>query len=439
MQNHNSTLAPRSARFDINPFIYGRAVTPDEFLGRRQELRRLFSQLSTSQPTAVIGQPHIGKTSLLEYVQDKSILQANFGGRFDRDLFCFLDAQTLRDVSTQAAFWELALAPLMDGLQNGQAERLQALAPIYGQAKANKFGTFVLEQLFVKLNAAGSRLLLFLDEFDYFLSHHVLNSGEFYGSLRSLASRSLGLVLVIAARRNLQLLNQMTQQINPLSSPYFNVFNEIEIVIFPQKDLLELLDRAGNRFSPQDRNFVIKASGGHPYLAQAAAAMLWDAYEENPEATTRYQAAGLALCHKTQSHFADTWHLWKPEMHRVITGVALAQIMHLMTGHKLLVDDLVDNLNDHVSELETLEERGILTKDDEGEWSIAQNALLWWLVDELRREMRSHADLKTWLQTQKMGNLLAPQERQQIERALNGGAKPLIEAFAKKLSSSTVK
>ena len=54
----------------INPFIYSRSVQPDEFVGREPELRRLFSRLATGQSTAIIGLPHVGKSSLLNYVMD---------------------------------------------------------------------------------------------------------------------------------------------------------------------------------------------------------------------------------------------------------------------------------------------------------------------------------------------------------------------------------
>lgn len=76
-----------------NPFIYDPTITPTEFLGRETELRRLFSRLGNRQSAAIIGQSHIGKNSLLRYVEDAKVRQASFGARFDRDLFKFLDAQ----------------------------------------------------------------------------------------------------------------------------------------------------------------------------------------------------------------------------------------------------------------------------------------------------------------------------------------------------------
>jgi len=424
--------------FSIPPFIYGRAVTPAEFHGRELDLRRIYSRLSTGQSTAIIGQPHIGKTSLLKYILDEPARTAKFGVQFKQDLFTYLDAQTLRDVKTQAGFWESALTPLEDALKVGQATRLKSLAAVYELVQKNKFGTFVLEQLFSGLHAVGSRLVLLLDEFDDFLSHPVLHSAEFYGGLRSLASRSAGLVLVIAARKDLEQLNQLTQAINPHGSPYFNVFTEIRLGAFSKKELTELLDRAGERFNKKDRKYVMEVAGGHPYLAQATAATLWEAYEEGHEGTARYESAARALYQQTKLHFADTWRSWTNETRKAITAVAVAQIPMLLGEREFLVSELIEDLSDYSPELEVLETSGIVIEDKSEEYVITQGAFLWWLTDELRRNVRDDTEFKTWLQAQELDGLLTHKEQQKlgsaakkILSAVGKGATTLIEAFAK--------
>jgi len=413
--------------FAINPFIHSRAVYPKEFQGREIELRRLFSRLSTGQSTAIIGQPHVGKTSLLHYVLDAETHKSVFGSQFDRNLFNLLDAHTLHGVNTQAGFWERALAPLANCLQTSQPEYLKSLNEIYGIARENKFGTFVLERLFTKLNAVGSRLMLMLDEFDDFLSNPVLNSAEFYGGLRSLASRSAGLVLVIAARKDLEQLNQLTQKINPHGSPYFNVFTEIKLGALSKKALTELLDRAGDRFNRRDRKYVTEVSGGHPYLAQAAAATLWDAIAEGHIGAARYQVGSREFFRQTKPHFADTWQSWTNATKKAVTAVSLTQIQRLLTGEKLGASELIDDLDDYSPELEALAANGVLVEDKKNEWVIIQNAFLWWLTDELRRNLRDDTDFKTWLQAQEMDNLLTRQEQQRM----GGTAKKMLKAMGK--------
>src|SRR6185369_13626780 len=142
------------------------------------------------------------------------------------------------------------------------------------------YSNFSLEQVFESLNRDGRRLILMLDEFDTLLSHPVLNKPDFYGGLRTLASRSGGFALVIAARRSLEQLNQLTQELNPHGSPYFNVFVEIQLGALKREALTSLLDQGGDYFTKADRAYVERVSGGHPYLAQVTAAMLWDAHQE---------------------------------------------------------------------------------------------------------------------------------------------------------------
>ncbi len=49
----------------INPFIYGKPVSKEHFMGRKDVLQTLISRILTGQSSAIIGEPHIGKTSLL--------------------------------------------------------------------------------------------------------------------------------------------------------------------------------------------------------------------------------------------------------------------------------------------------------------------------------------------------------------------------------------
>lgn len=430
----------------INPFIYSRAVNPEEFLGYDLELRHLFGRLRTRQSTAIIGQPHTGKTSLLKYLQDSRSGKRSSGGRENMDIFCFLDAHTLRGVDTQSDFWKRALAPLAEAIRVDQNNSMISLNLAYNIAEENKFGTFVLEQLFAALSTTDLQLVLLLDEFDDFLSHPVLNSAEFYGSLRSLGSRSAGLVLIIAARQDLERLNRLTQNINPHGSPYFNVFTEIQLGVLTERAMLLLFERAGNRFNSIDRAFIIAVSGRHPYLAQAAAAMLWDVHEdEGISGLARYKTAGLALYRQTKKHFADTWNSWTNETRKAIAAVALAQIPFLVEGHRFLVSELIENLEDYRPELETLEANGICLQLDTGEWRTTQASFLWWLADEIRRNVRDDSELKAWLQAQEMDGLFTTKERRRMGKAvtevlrmMGKGVTTLIESAARGLSKDLV-
>ena len=417
----------------VNPFIHGRALMPAELLGRGTELRRLVGRIKRGELTAIIGSPRVGKTSLLRSARDPSA-RAKVGLDDGRLLFRLLDAQALREIKTPTAFWELALAPVVAEAES----EAKAIAEVCARARASEYAAPQLELVFEALSAAGSRFVLLLDEFDDLLAHEALNSASFYGALRSLGSRCAGFVVVIATRQDLARLNQLTQQFTPHGSPYFNVFTEIRLGALTQEILGALLDRAGVQFDGADRSFVFRVSGGHPYVAQAAASLLWDAIDDGLSGTERYLATARGLHRQTTAHFADSWRGWSNETRKAVTAVALAQFPALAGDRRFQVTDLVEHLDDYEPELSALVTAGVLRRSDAAEWSITQEAFLWWLADELRRHTRDETDFAAWIRAQEMDGLFTRQEEQAMSKALRGafsalgrGAGALIEAFAK--------
>jgi hypothetical protein len=420
----------------INPFIYSRSISPAEFSGRRAELNRIAGRLATSQSVAVIGQPHVGKTSLLEFLADSGARSAQFGDLFAQDYCVFLDVLAAQGIRAQSDFWKYALSPL----------RSADYLALYDHATQDGFNNFVLEQVFEELYRAGRKLILLLDEFDTLLSHPVLNNPDFYGGLRTLASRSEGFVLLIAARNPLERLNQLTQELNPHGSPYFNVFVEIQLGALKPEALSALLDRGGDHIDATDRLYVERVSGRHPYLAQATAAMLWDAHEDGLVHKERYSSVGQNLYRQTRQHFADTWRFWTNATRKAVTAVALTEIPRLLAGHKFQVRELVEDFDDFSPELDMLQVSGTLTQNENGEWRVAQDTLLWWLADELRRNVRDETALADWIQAQEMDNLLTQRDKQRLQGAaqatlnvLGKGATTLIETLAKGFGEAVIK
>jgi len=419
----------------LSPFIYGRSLSPAEFAGRRVELNRVASRLSTGQSIAVIGQPHIGKTSLLEFISDASARRKQFEGRFESNFFVFLDVLAAHGIRMQADFWKYVLAPL----------RNSEYAAQYEYASQDGYTNFALEQVFDNLERGERKLILMLDEFDSLLSHPVLNNPDFYGGLRTLASRSGGFALVIAARRSLQQLNQLTQELNPHGSPYFNVFVETQLGALKPEALTALLDQAGDHITNTDRLYIERVSGRHPYLAQTAAAMLWDVHEDGLIGQERYKVAGHNLHRQARQHFADTWNFWSNTTRKAVTAVALAEIPRLLSKHAFKVSELVEDLDDYSEELDMLQVSGTLAQNEEDEWVVAQDALLWWLADELRRNVRDETPFGDWIRAQHMDNLLTDRDRQRLTVAAQSvlslvgkGATTLIETLAKGFGEALV-
>lgn len=415
-----------------SPFVHGGPVAPNDFLNRQRELRRLLNRLEKGQATAIVGQPHTGKTSLLRFVMDKVKRDGIVGGKLDRCWFREVDSHMLGRKFDQSAFWAFVLEPVTVYFDSGE------LRTLYKSAQENGFGAFTLKRLFAALDQADWRIVVLLDEFDALLNHPILNSAEFYGSLRSLTSRFSSLALIIATRRSLNQLNVQTQEINPHSSPYFNIFTELRLGPLPKRDAAHLLAYAKNRFDSKDRQFVTMASGRQPYLLQLAADILWEVDQEGKKGVERYQLAGEELRTQSEKHFADTWRSWSNAERKVIMAIALAQMALVVEDHYFEWSNLIEDINDYSPELRSLEKSGTIVKVRKGDRQIKQSALLWWLADEVKRMVRDEATFEEWLEEQEFEGIFTQKERRslgQIANELAGflgqGATTLIGAFAK--------
>jgi hypothetical protein len=423
--------------FMSNPFSYGNPVPPNQFIDRRRELRRVVGRLvNQGQSTAIVGEPRSGKTSLLECLAAPEARQL-YSACEKRLVFSYLDAQTLGGEFSQAQFWEHVLRPLQE--RAIASDPGSPLAQAYQVCQENDFGCFVLERFLARMELTVWRWVLMLDEFDMLLHHPILNNAEFFGSLRSLASRSRGaLALVIASRRPLESLNKDTQQFSRTSSPYFNFLDEITLGPWPDKDVAELLRRAGDRFTTDDRRFIAEVAGGHPYLLQVAAYELWEAYEEGErEPNRRRQQAGQKLYDEAARILGNTWRLWSPAMRQALTVVALA---HIPVKSRLYMERLVRDMPDLELELRALAKRGFVAEDDTipGGWRVRPQAFLWWLADELVRTVRDELSFEEWLRKQEWEGLLTRGEKQELDKGIRtvvglfkGGVTTLIEAAAK--------
>ncbi len=428
----------------FNPFIHGRSLTPSEMIGRQAELRFVLGRLARRQSTAVIGQPHTGKTTLLGALADEGTRRELAGDHFAKNIFSYVDAHMLRGVQSQAAFWQQVLRPLQEILFNRPPKALITLQGVYEKAKNNQFSTFELDQLFRNLNQKGYRLILLLDEFDDFLANKSLHTAEFYGSLRSLGSRNPGLALVLGTRQELERLNYNTQDINPHGSPYFNIYTELHLGPFSEQALATLLAQAGDQFDESDGRFVKDISGSHPFLAQAAAAVLWDAVHLDGgklAGEARYRVAAEAFYDQTRTHFSDTWKSMSNEGRKGVTAIGLMQLPYLVSGRFFHVESLAEHIEDYTPELEKLARSGLVVQEaDGGEWQIGHQGFLWWLADELRRHVRSDDEFVSWLQREAMDGMITRGEKEAFGNAARGavtavaqGVPMLIQGFVGKI------
>ena len=491
-----------------NPFIYGDPVSPENFIGRRRVVTRVISRMmKDGQSTAIIGDPHIGKTSLLNYLINPESRVQLYGDNADEWYFSLLDVQMLGSHVTPAQFWKYALTPLSEQLQDApdfhrlephQVEEQQRilerklkdtlpgspeerelhqqirslqeqfsgenacsannnspesqLARCYALCAENDFGNFALERLFAQLKKMGITFVLLLDEFDALLHHPVLNSAEFYGGLRSLASRNGAFALIIASRTPLAKLNALTtQEFNPSGSPFFNIFSEITLGSLSETDVEQLLSLGDERFTASDKQIIRSLAGDHPYLLQAASAAVWECYAEDVLCYNHELRCYLAkrLYRELDHFFSDTWKVWSPEIRKAFTTVAIAHQASLLPKRSFDIQDLLKELHNWGPELEELKEKGVIADEPNhpAGYRVTSEIMLTWLADELVKAVRTDQPFDHWLQEKEMETaFLSTKEKNAFQNAVRGaagilgqGATAMIEAFGKGFGSELVK
>lgn len=418
----------------MNPFFYGTPASLENFIGRRQVIRRIVGRLANhGQSTALVGEPRLGKSSLLHYLEAPAQRVGLYGDHASQLIFSSLSSESLDSTFTPARFWQQVLYPLQHQLID--LAPTTGLAQHYQLCQRNNFGVFTLENLFRSLHAHKHRLVLLLDEFDQLLHHPILNSAEFFGGLRALASRSNGaLVLVVASRLPLAVLNAETQVFNPTGSPYFNIFAEFTLGSFTDAEVHTLFERADSRFTPADRRYLTALAGHHPYLLQAAASTLWDAYDEGLDEAGRHGYVYDRLVKEHTHHFADTWRAWPPVVRQAFTAVALVNAKGKLFKREFDLNDFLESLSSWEPELKGLAQVGMVRQHiaHTGEWRVAQSIMLAWLFDELRREIRQQSDLAQWLQRAEVEHFWKRGQREQVlgaMRALGNKADDLVKTF----------
>ncbi len=411
-----------------NPFIFGPPVRGQDFLDRRRELRRLVGQVQRGSSALVSAEPRMGKTSLLLHLQANRA--ALFGAEAEHLTFHYLDGHTFAGWDVPR-FWREVLKPL--------APLTPALRAAYERAQEQNFDAIELEAFFRTLDESGRRLVLLLDEFGSLQREPGLHQRAFYAPLRSLASLYASLSLIFASRRSITDLNYAARNFAG-GSPYFNFAQEVTPRPFPQKDVTALLERGCERFSAEDREFLCRIAGSHPYFLQAAAYYLWDAYEEKDDAAQRRALAGREFFASAgESVLNDIWRSWTPYTQMAFTLAALDAMPVLLEGRAFDLGALLRDLPNLSPELRKLERRGFLraVKRMGSGYTPQAEVMLWYLAEELTRVIRPDADLKDWLVKQQWDGLLKKGEKdalraafEQVGGLLREGASAFIQAAA---------
>ncbi|MEM6837042.1 MAG: ATP-binding protein [Cyanobacteria bacterium P01_C01_bin.120] len=268
---------PAQPREGPNPFIYGPAVPPDRFYGRRQAIDDIKNRIGGVEPQSIniVGLRRNGKSSMLRYVKERI---HEFCTPEQKPLVVLLDLQDRR--------FHTPLG-ILEGLRRGIKKQTGAEP----WAREDNNDDFELQDRLEALRDQGYRLIVLFDEFGA-IGKRLEQFQDWGDDWRAKASTSL-VTLVIASRRPL---GEIYQTLN-LTSPFDNVFSTTILGALEPEAWRQLLQQ--DQLSEAEISWVELIAGKLPFYSQLAAAMVWQ--------HSNLDLAHQAFDQQAQPYFAGLW------------------------------------------------------------------------------------------------------------------------------------
>src|SRR5215472_311985 len=127
-----------------NPFLYGNPVPPDRFFGRSGSVEIVYSRLNNGESTAIVGEPHVGKSSLLGYLADDKTKKRK-SSTSSKQAFIEINCQALPASFKPSDFWADVISQIeASWLSPTVQNHLSVLAH-------SAYGSLMLERFFRQL------------------------------------------------------------------------------------------------------------------------------------------------------------------------------------------------------------------------------------------------------------------------------------------------
>jgi len=406
-------------------------------------VRTLFSRLNNGESTAIVGEPHIGKSSLLRYIVDDDVRAQWLGNAPFTCFFTEIDCHMLPRSFTPTDFWRQALTSLSLAVPD------EVVARQWQVVVDNQFGSFTLDSLFQLLARSSRRVVLVIDEFDSLLNHPNFNA-EFFGALRSMATRTDGLAVITASRLSVAAMNRLSHELNPRGSPFFNNITEVRLLplsLDEGRSLIEMtLADTGIAFTDDDYAFVHDLSSRHPFLMQIAAAGLFDAAVDGMTDEARYQAGGKFFHDCAVAFFDDFWRHLPPTGQIAMMLLALGEMKGRVDGREFDTSDL-GRIEWYEPELLHLQSLGMVERVDQRVgiagltlwqgacWRVASRGFTWWAAGNVIAGTRDTVVFDQWLRDKEYQGLLTREQADSLRNLGKSIPKSVADSVAQMVKS----
>jgi hypothetical protein len=258
---------------------------------------------------------------------------------------------------------------------------------------------FMIKNVFDIINAKDQYVVLLLDEFERVTENPNFNDGFFY-RLRSLAIH-YHLSLITSSRRKLI---ELCHSPDIRSSPFFNIFANINLGLFTKDEALNLisqsLDGTGINFTEAEITTIFRIAGYHPYFLQAACSLLFSAYPKNSKQEERVIALYKGFREEIAGHLAFYWH--NSDDHEKIVLMALTLLEGQRRGDSsyFSIRQLQDLYVHADRTLAHLEQRGLVVCEKDA-FSLFNQSLGEWIWNEITDTRHNRRSYKEWFAANK--------------------------------------
>lgn len=294
----------------------------EDFFGRAHEIKRIFTRINATPPGSIslVGQRKIGKSSLLNHVYTNAVRQ-RFLKDPDKTVMVFLDLQ--RETSMSMETFVRTMIGIAELELKGRVDLSGCSNDLVG-----------IRDMVQRLNGAGFRLALLLDEFETVTTNPNFKL-EFFSFLRYLANNH-DVCYLTSSERDLQQLCH-TKEIS--DSPFFNIFSTLPISIFKRDEAEALIRepsaRVGKPLGPH-ANAIIDMAGLFPFFIQMACSHALEYLDEHPDAAAPdFAEVRRRFYAEARLHFRYIWDGFQEHERSTAIKVATGKSMPDALRHVL--------------------------------------------------------------------------------------------------------
>ncbi len=253
-----------------NPFFQrGPIRDPRFFWNRDEEMRQARDLLARGQSVSIVGPRRIGKSSLL----------LQLGNGIHRNLvdahWIYFNCEAWSTAPPSTLYGLLAQAIAADGVT----------LPGITHTPTMQLEYRVFREALLSATPPPDCLILLLDEFESLAMNPHLGA-DFFSGLRALAT-SGRVIFVTASTRSLGWLT--FAEPSALSSPFFNIFAQINLHPFAVADAAAMLrhfsQQAAAAFAESTVGFILELAGPHPFFLQIAAYIAFEQMDRDGNLT----------------------------------------------------------------------------------------------------------------------------------------------------------